>query len=185
MMDNYTDRPGTDAYYIRRARLEDLDEVLQIWMESQEHPFEQRLNEMEDYEQALRKKIERRDSIFQLWLAEDQEGRILGWQSLSPLTSDPITKHLYAESSTYIRSGQGNQGLEKALIAHALAHARRSSLQCVVTIVAESNRVALYTGEELGFSQIGTLPTAPKNPEMPGFAFLIYEVPIEELGFNW
>jgi L-amino acid N-acyltransferase len=164
-------------YKIRQATIDDIPEVLRIWLAGQGLLLNQGLGDSERYKEDFRRKIESQDETFQLWLAEDDQGNVLGWQSLSPFTNSPIVKRLYAESSTYICPNQRVRGLGKTLVAYALAQARLSSLQYVIAFVVESNTAALRIGEQLGFAQLGILPSPVRSPKIPSLVILAYEVP--------
>lgn len=156
---------------IREATLSDLGEIYAIWRDGSAESLGSELPAGVDYEPVFKRRIEEQDEDFKLFVAEDDSG-LLGWQGLAPFRSNPATRRLMAESSTYVRAG--NLGVGRALIAHALSHADRSKLQYVVAFVARSNERTLRSALKAGFVHVGDLPMMNKEPFGPALAYIVY-----------
>jgi L-amino acid N-acyltransferase YncA len=162
-------------YCIRQARLEDAGTVAKIWVEGQRAMpvyIEER-----DYTDLFAAKISHQTDTFPVWVAESAEGSILGWQALSPSISHPYLQQFFAESSTYIDPFTRTSGLGRKLLAHALEHARNSTLRYITAYIKTSNAAALRIADLFGFQRIGVLPHPGNDEKVPHLMFLTYAVP--------
>lgn len=165
---------NTFPYNIRRATKDDCAEINRIWCAGQE---DLGVPSNHDCSGIFAQRVEQQDSVFQVWVAEDDAGNLLGWQSLSPLMSHPVLRHVMAESSTYISPDRRVRGIGRALLSHALRHARDTPLKYVVAFLFADNAGALRITDNLGFKRVGDLPNDYKIKDNHEWMFLAYEVP--------
>lgn len=162
------------SYNIRQATRDDCAEIDRIWRVGQETlgvPLDTYSSSVFD------NRVEKQDRVFQVWVAEDDAGTILGWQSLSPIMSHPVLRHVMAESSTYICPDRRASGVGRALLSHALRHSQDTPLKYVVAFLFADNIGALRITDSLGFKRVGDFPNAYKIKDNHKWMFIAYEVP--------
>lgn len=160
-------------YTIREATPGDLEQVYEVWLDGVRHSLGMDPPAGVDYKARFAAQIAEQDENFKLFVAEDETG-LLGWQALAPFRSNPATRHLMAESSTYVRTNNNKLGVGRDLALHALRHADHSKLQYVVAYVASTNERTIYSAQKAGFVLVGHLPNMHKEPKGPELAFLVY-----------
>src|SRR5579863_4927959 len=105
---------------IRRASLEDLDDVVTIWTDGQIC----QCNIPIEHEKAMglfRGRIQSQTDCYGVWVAEC-DGVVVGWQSLTTGRANPT--HRWAESSTYIRKENAGRGIGRRLLTFITQHAK-------------------------------------------------------------
>ena len=113
---------------------------------------------------------------FGFWVAEEA-GQVLGFQSLLPCTSNPLKRHLLAESSTYVAAGEQDRGVGEPLLRRALAEAQTNGLQFVLGYVLAANERVVNMVERCGFAS-GTNLLIPQQPPFDTTKRLwVYTVP--------
>ena len=150
---------------IRPAMNADFEAVYAIWLDGLVHSFAGF-----DYPANLREQFHQNFATcqppFGFWVAE-AAGKVVGWQSLLPCTSNPMKRHLLAESSTYIAPGSQLNGIGEALLRTALAWAGSAGLQFVLAYTLVSNTAVGRLYERCGFVPAGQLPR-PHSPPLYG-----------------
>ena len=150
---------------IRRSSPADFDAIYAIWLDGLVHSFAGF-----DYPADLREQFHHNfvtcRTPFGFWVAETA-GNVVGWQSLLPCTSNPMKRHLLAESSTYIAPGSQSNGAGEALLRAALAWAGTAGLQFVLAYTLVSNTAVGRLYERCGFVPAGQLPP-PHSPPLYG-----------------
>lgn len=162
-------------YQIRQAKPEDSVDMARIWVSGQELmgiPVKPA-----DYAAVFRDKVGHQDDIFQVWCAETPEGRVIGWQSISPYINHPYLKPYFGESSTYVCATTRARGLGRALLVHALEHAANTSIRYVTANVLANNARILKICDDLGFVRVGLFPPPIKEAVIPELLFIVYPVP--------
>src|SRR5579863_7183781 len=99
---------------IRQSTVDDLGEVVRIWREGSTASLGIDLPDG-DYPAYFAAKIRDQDDTFQLWVQEDSDGSIMGWQSLFPFRNNPVVARLMAESSTYVCPRHHGKGVGRSL----------------------------------------------------------------------
>jgi L-amino acid N-acyltransferase YncA len=162
-------------YHIRQANLNDCAEIERIWRAGQNCL---RIPLSDTYwADIFRRRVETQDDVFQVWVAEDDAGDLLGWQSLSPTMNHPVLRNLIAESSTYICPNQQAKGVGRGLLSYALRHAQNTPLKYVVAFIFTDNVGALRIIDSLGFKRVGDLPNTYNIKDNHEWMFIAYEVP--------
>ena len=148
---------------IRPAQPNDFDAIYAIWLEGIVHSFAGF-----DYPADLREQFHNNFATcrppFGFWVAETV-GEVVGWQSLLPCTSNPLKRHLLAESSTYVAVGTQTRGMGYALLRHALAEAGERGLQFVFGYVLAGNVRMAKLVHRCGF----VLASNALTPQLPPF----------------
>ena len=162
-------------YRIRQARADDAEDMARIWVSGQELmgiPVKQA-----DYAAVFRDKVDHQDDIFQVWCAEFPDGRVIGWQSISPYINHPYLKPYFGESSTYVCASTRARGLGRALLVYALEHAAQTPIRYVTANVLANNDRIMKICDELGFVRVGFFPPPIKEAVIPELLFIVYPVP--------
>ncbi len=165
--------PPVSRLLIRQGGLSDLDGVVRICETHSEYwdgslPSEIRLNNF--FDRALKAQ----DDVFQIWVAEDGRGTMLGWEMLSAASPDPANRRLTAEATTCL--GRQSAGLGRMLATHAIRHAARTPLQYVFARVPTRHTLMVNVLEAVGYQEVGLIPEAikaPARPEQLEFVFVV------------
>lgn len=115
---------------IRLAVDSDLDTILDIWLEGLDASFPAGSFEASNIREKFCANFRTRHGIFNYWVAEDVD-RILGWQSLSLATVNPMKDAHFAESSTYIRKDARASRVAERLLSYVID---RASVTLLLTL---------------------------------------------------
>lgn len=86
----------------------------------------------------------------------EQEGRILGWASLSPYASR-CAYRFAGEASVYVAADARRSGIGEALLREIVRLGGEHGLHTVVGLVTEENAASRALAEKVGFRRVGTL----------------------------
>jgi len=139
---------------IRDARGEDLQAILAIYNEavlSTTATFDTEPRTPQEQEAWLRK----HGPEYPVLVLE-QEGRPIGWASLSPY-SDRKAYAGTVEDSIYITEACRGKGAGTALLAALIARARQTGRHAIVAKIAQDNPASMKLHAAAGFETIGTL----------------------------
>jgi L-amino acid N-acyltransferase YncA len=161
----------TAEYVIREATVADIEQIYDIWREGLKQSLGTSDLPSTDNRGHFERLVREQDANFKIFVADGGAQGILGFQGLAPFRANPITRHLMAESSTYIRPDAMRANVGRDLIFHALRHADGSQIQHVVAYVAITNERTLIAAQRAGFQLVGYLP---KNTKASGGAPLAY-----------
>ena len=141
---------------IREATREDLPGILEIYNEAvvnstATYDYEPRTMEAQEewFDAHLRDR-------YPVWVALDEEGRVLGWSSLSTFHDRPGYRFT-AENSVYIAPDHRGKGIGRQLMSPLIESARRMGLHAIIAGVDTGNAASLRFHERLGFVQVGHL----------------------------
>ena len=170
----YTAKTGA-RYLMRDARLDELDEIYAIWQAGMEqHGYEIDPAKKEKYAGYFKGLIQSQDDVFKFWVAEAENGEIVGWQSLMPYGNNPFSRELGGESGTYVRRSSQAGGVAYILLFHVIAHAKATPLRHVVAFVAEDNQAVEEVGRKLGgWQRVGVIPASSRPPKRPAMVLHI------------
>jgi L-amino acid N-acyltransferase len=100
------------------------------------------------------------------WLAEHippypaivwtEEGRVLGWGSISPYAPRPAYRFA-GEVSVYVDAGARRRGVGEALLKELVALGGRHGLHTLVGLITEENQASMRLAEKTGFHRVGLL----------------------------
>ena len=162
------------AYVIREATLDDVDQIYGIWREGLKQSLGTADLPSTDNRGHFERLVREQDHNFKIFVADSGDKGILGFQGLAPFRANPITRHLMAESSTYIRPDSMKANVGRDLAFHALRHADGSEIQFVVAYIAITNERTLIAAQRAGFQLVGYLPKNTKTSGGAPLAYLAY-----------
>jgi phosphinothricin acetyltransferase len=87
-------------------------------------------------------------------LVAEEDGEILGWATLSPVSSRSCYAGV-AESSVYVAEHAGGRGVGRALMEALLARAEESGVWTVQTSIFPENEASLALHRRVGFRVVG------------------------------
>ena len=155
---------------IRRASLEDLDDVVTIWTDGQIC----QCNIPIEHEKAMglfRGRIQSQTDCYGVWVAEC-DGVVVGWQSLTTGRANPT--HRWAESSTYIRKENAGRGIGRRLLTFITQHAKSVGLTHIEGFIKKENEPPIRIVESLGWTKVGDIPRAQESD--PEWLYYVYAV---------
>jgi L-amino acid N-acyltransferase YncA len=86
----------------------------------------------------------------------EDEGRVLGWGSLSPYAPRPAYRFA-GEVSVYVREDARRQGVGEALLRELIALGAAHGLHPLVGHITEENEASARLAEKTGFHRVGVL----------------------------
>lgn len=144
------------SYVIRPVRPEDTESIRAIY------------NEAVHTTTATLDTTERDAAAQQCWMAqhsgepypcvvaEDRDGMVVGWASLSPYNPKPGYRST-AENSVYVDIRSQGHGIGEALLQALLDDAPTRGIRTIIALISGDNATSLRLHEKLGFRTIGTL----------------------------
>ncbi len=93
---------------------------------------------------------------YPVFVAEDEDGRVAGWSSLSQFRTR-VGYRFTAEDSVYIAAGQRGRGIGKALVPPLIQAARTMGLRAVIAAIDADNAASLRLHEKFGFERVACL----------------------------
>jgi L-amino acid N-acyltransferase len=139
---------------IRVARESDLPEILQIYNHAVVNTtatFDLAPRSVEAQEAWFLEHVPPPPAI--VW---EQEGRILGWASLSPYASR-CAYRFAGEASVYVAADARRAGVGEGLLREIVRLGAENGLHTVVGLVTEENAASRALAEKVGFRQVGLL----------------------------
>lgn len=88
----------------------------------------------------------------------EENGKIVGWCSLSPYRAGRQALRSVAEISYYVHKDYREKGLANTLISYALDKSTELEFKNLIAILLELNKTSIYLLEKFGFAQWGYLP---------------------------
>ncbi len=92
-------------------------------------------------------------------LVAEEDGRVVGWSSLSPY-SNRAGYRFTAEDSIYVAADSRGVGVGKALLGPLIEAARDAELHLLVAKIDSANQVSIHLHERFGFEGVGVLREA-------------------------
>ncbi|MBI5802422.1 MAG: N-acetyltransferase [Verrucomicrobia bacterium] len=91
---------------------------------------------------------------YAIFVAECDEGRIVGWSALNPYHARPGYRFT-SENSIYIAAEARGKGIGKLLLAPLVEAARTRGLHAIIAAIDAANEASLRLHAGLGFVQVG------------------------------
>ena len=129
-------------FTIRESLEEDFELIFQIWMDNQAEATGHAIADsaINCRRGDLKRLFRMPDSKY--YVAVSGSGRVIGWQSIMPLLSNPtLSKHI-AQSSTYVEVGNVNRNIGTMLLAEALRGAKKKGFEQVYGWIRSDHAVA-------------------------------------------
>lgn len=89
-------------------------------------------------------------------VAEDADGEVVGWASLSRFHPRPAFRFT-VEDSVYLREDRRGRGLGGKLLAELLNHAGRSGIRTIVAAISADQEASIALHRRSGFVEVGRL----------------------------
>jgi L-amino acid N-acyltransferase len=139
---------------IREARASDLGEILAIYnhaVMSTTATFDVVPRSPEAQEAWFLEHVPPHPAI--VW---EEEGRILGWASISPYATR-CAYRFAGEASVYVAPDAHRRGIGEALLREIVALGEANGLHTLVGQVTEENEASRNLAEKVGFRRVGVL----------------------------
>lgn len=141
---------------IRRATVADVPAIQEIYNDAV-----LRTTASADYDtQPIRSRLvwfqEHEREGYPVFVAEQTDGAIVGWSSLSKYR-ERIGYRFTAEDSIYIAEGARGQGIGKRLMQPIVDAAYAMDLHAILAVIAGDNLPSLRLHASFGFEQVGLL----------------------------
>jgi len=89
---------------------------------------------------------------------EEEEGKIIGWCSISPYRLGRMALRYTAEISYYIAENQRKRGVATRLIQYAIDDCERLEIKTLFGILLDTNGASIKLLEKFGFENWGHMP---------------------------
>jgi len=145
---------------IRQATIDDAEVIDFIWrqrLDEDQPPNEESL-------QRFRKMLAEQDDVFKCWVLEE-EGKVVGWVSFSPMRNSPALRTTMAEISGYLSREIRGQSLGTRLHDYAFAQLANTPVEWVLGFVGKSNHALHGLRKRWAFVKLGELPPVDKKPD--------------------
>jgi phosphinothricin acetyltransferase len=139
---------------IRPATRADLPAILEIYNEAVLNTTATYDYEPRTLEQRTQWFEERQRDGYAVLVAEDDDGRIVGWGALNPYHARPGYRFT-TENSVYIAADQRGKGFGKMLLAPLIEAARQRGLHAIIAAIDASNPASVRLHERFGFKTVG------------------------------
>jgi phosphinothricin acetyltransferase len=94
---------------------------------------------------------------YPIFVAEEN-GKVIGWCSLSPHRPGRKALGTVAEISYYIHKDHRRKGVANSLITHTINSAKDLGFKNLISILLDANKTSIYILEKFGFEKWGHLP---------------------------
>ena len=142
--------------HVRPAQQADLPAILEIYNEAV-------LNTTATYDNEPRT-LEHRVAWFEdhaktnhpVFVAEDEEGRIVGWSALNPFHARAGYRFT-TENSVYVAADHRGRGIGKQLMPPLITGARERGLHAIIAGIDANSTASIRLHASFGFVQVGCL----------------------------
>ncbi len=142
---------------VRKATLQDIDEIMNIYNWAIEHTTGTFDTEIKDYQNRLNWFMQREEQ-FLIFVAVKQHETI-GYLALNKW-SDRKAYDITAEVSFYVKPEFHGKGIGKKLLETAIAAAQETSLVSLISRISEGNHSSVHLHELFGFEKVGIMKKA-------------------------
>jgi phosphinothricin acetyltransferase len=139
---------------LRTARQSDLPDILEIYNHAVANTtatFDIEPRSMEAQQAWFLEHVPPHPAV--VW---EEDGRVLGWASLSPYASR-CAYRFAVEASVYVAADARRSGIGEALLREVIRLGADHGLHTVVGLVTEENAASRALSEKVGFRRVGTL----------------------------
>jgi phosphinothricin acetyltransferase len=141
---------------VREATRDDLAGILAIYNEAvlnttatydyEPRTMEQRLAWFEDHQKQ----------DYPVFVAQSEEGQIVGWSALNPFHARPGYRFT-TENSVYVAANQRGRGIGKLLMPPLIAGAQQRGLHAIIAGIDAENEVSIRLHTSFGFVRVAHL----------------------------
>lgn len=144
------------SFVIRFAKIEDLESIRAIYNDAVKTSTATLETDERDLTAQRHWLDQHSGDPYPCFVAEDRDGIIAGWASLSPYNAKPGYRGT-AENSVYVDTRAQGQGIGEALLQALLDDAPQRHIRTIVALISTDNLPSISLHEKLGFRLIGTL----------------------------
>ncbi|KQC30305.1 GNAT family N-acetyltransferase [Flagellimonas eckloniae] len=133
---------------VREMKASDWDEVSKIYAEGVSTgfaTFEQNIPNFEDWDAA---------HLQQCRLIAEEDGKVLGWAALSPVSSRCVYGGV-GEVSVYIASNSRGKGIGRSLLEQLILESEKAGLWTIQSGIFPENQASIELHKKVGFRFIG------------------------------
>jgi len=139
---------------IRPALHHDLPGILEIYNEAVLNTTATYDYEPRTLEQRVAWFEERRKLDFPVFVAENQDQRIVGWSALNPFHARPGYRFT-AENSVYVAADQRGRGIGKLLMPPLITGACELGLHAIIAVIDANSEASIRLHAAFGFEKVG------------------------------
>ena len=155
---------SSEPVSFRLATVSDIDAIFDIWIGPTSEYFGLDSRDYFRLKEQFIGWFTMRESVFNYWVAEDHEQKIVAWNSFSRISQHPIKRNHRAEFSTYVHKDHRGNGVGSRLLAHCIEQARNNpELELIYGHVSASYSRMIHMLEKLGFEKVGVIPKTSKR----------------------
>ncbi len=142
---------------IRIANESDYCEIINIYNHAVDEKFATADTEYVTVESRMNWFLQHSPQTYPLYVAEEN-GKLVGWCSLSPHRPGRKALRTVAEISYYIHKDYRRMGVANSLIEFTIESAQKLGFKNLITILLDMNKPSIYILEKFGFEKWGHLP---------------------------
>lgn len=162
---------GFEPFIVRKGTLKELYKIIDLYhcdMLRGPDAFSESVEKRVYFEHLLEREYEE----MSLWVAENQNGEILGWQSLVPCAADEVLKQYLGECITCVFHKFLIPVVGASLLDRAVQEGRKSNLLYLTSYVISSNAALQQVAKEAGFRQVTDFEV--RNSKLKVLKFLLF-----------
>ena len=144
------------SFIIRPVRPEDTEALRAIYNEAVRNTTATLETEERDFITQHNWLNKHNGEPYPCFVAEDRDGIVIGWASLSPYNPKPGYRGT-AENSVYVDTRAQGRGVGEALLQTLIDDAPTRSIQTIIALITSENLASLKLHEKLGFRTVGVL----------------------------
>lgn len=143
---------------VRHAEFRDAPRISEIYNESVSTLATYDLD-FETKEMRLQWLIEHEKAGFPVYVAEDRQGEVIGWSSLTPF--NPRKGYSYTvENAVFVLSDYCGKGVGKKLLSTIVSMAKNMEMHSIIAKIDSSNDASIHLHKKFGYEQVGYLREA-------------------------
>jgi phosphinothricin acetyltransferase len=150
----YFKRRKNNLINIRRAKLEDIEEITEIYNEAilkTVATFDHQQKTIEEQKKWFKKHGDSNPII-----VAEKDGILVGWGALSRW-SDRCAYSATSEISLYVLEEHQGKGIGKKLMSQLIEEGKKCKIHTIIARITEGNNKSIHLHESAGFKHIGIM----------------------------
>ena len=139
---------------VRRATEEDLPGILEIYNDAVVTTTATYDYEPRSLEHRRQWFVERERDDYAVFVAVDEEQRVVGWSALNPYHAR-MGYRFTAENSVYVAASRRGQGIGRKLLGPLVAAAEKRGLRAIIAAIDADNEASIRLHASFGFEKVG------------------------------
>jgi L-amino acid N-acyltransferase YncA len=159
-----------EKYSIRPACLNDLQEIIDIWMDGicKQNLEVSRVRTNNSFD-TFNNQILNVRPPYTFWVAtSSHDGKVIGWCSALPMIPSPVVEisESFAFCSVYIQRDFQSRGIGSLLLEHTINDFKRTGIiKYLIGLLLSNNIRSLQMCYSMGFKRLGVCPEKGKFPQ--------------------